>query len=121
MLADLGSLRPDTGMVTLNGVSRPGRHTPIVNHETFEKVQTILASQRAKGSRGRKHKHYLSGQLTCQCGKHYGYGRHRAKLGTVHEYYSCLSRVHPTGPCGARYVHLSEIEAHIERAHARPG
>lgn len=47
------------------------------------------------------------------------YGRHRGKLGTIYEYYTCLSRVHASGPCGARSVRLSEIEDHLERIHAK--
>jgi len=103
-------------MVTRGGITVRGLHTQIIDQATFERVQTVLASQRASGSRGRKHKHYLSGQLTCQrCDKHFGYGRHRGKCGTHYEYYSCLSRVTPTGPCGIRYVRLSEIEDRLER------
>ncbi len=109
------------GMVTQNGVTLPGRHMPIIDQATFDRVQTNLASHRASGSRGRKHQHYLSGQLTCgRCHRHFGYGRHRGKAGDHYEYYSCLSRVTPTGPCGIRYLRLQEIEGELESIHARP-
>jgi site-specific DNA recombinase len=110
-----------TGVVTRNGVTTLGRHTRLIATAVFERVQANLAAQRASGSRGRKHHHYLSGQLTCgRCGKHHGYGRHRNRHGNIYEYYSCLSRVTPSGPCGARYVQLGWIETELTRIHARP-
>jgi len=107
-----------TGVVTRNGLSVPGRHQALIDSESFQRVQANLAAQQAKGSRGRKHRHYLSGQLTCACGHRFGYGRHRGR-GGVYEYYSCLSRVGVSGPCGARYVRLAEIEEHLEQVHRR--
>ena len=106
-----------TGVVTRNGITVPGRHGALIDLDSFERVQSILAAQNAGGSRGRTHRHYLSGHLSCSCGHHYGYGRHRGKLGGIYEYYSCLSRVGGGGPCGARYLRLQEIEEHLETIH----
>jgi site-specific DNA recombinase len=107
------------GIVTHGGIKQPGRHEPLVDQDTFNRVQAVLDSHRACGSRGHKHHHYLSGQLCCgTCGKRYGYGRHRGKMGVHYEYYSCLSRVTPSGPCGACYVGLQLIEDHLDTIHA---
>ena len=107
------------GIVTHGGVKHPGRHDPLVDQDTYERTQAALDSHRARGSRGHKHHHYLSGQLRCgRCHKSYGYGRHRGKMGTHYEYYSCLSRVTPSGPCGACYVRLQAIEEQLDAIHA---
>ena len=39
-------------------------------------------------------------------------------MGRHYEYYSCLSRVTRGGPCGAGYVRLHLIEAHLDTIHA---
>ena len=103
------------GIVTHSGVKQQGRHDRLVDQETFDRVQAVLTSHRACGSRGRKHHHYLSGQIVCgKCGKRHGYGRHRNRHGNHYEYYSCLSRVTPSGPCGAGYIRLELIEDRLD-------
>lgn len=106
------------GIVTHGGTKVRGRHDALIDQETFDRVQAVLDSHRACGSRGRKHHHYLSGQIVCgTCGKRHGYGRHRGKMGVQYEYYSCLSRVTPSGPCGAGYVRLHLIEEWLDTIH----
>ena len=39
-------------------------------------------------------------------------------MGVHYEYYSCLSRVTPSGPCGACYVRLEAIEDQLDAIHA---
>jgi hypothetical protein len=107
------------GIVTHGDTKRRGRHDELVDQATFDRVQAVLTSHRACGSRGRKHHHDLSGEIVCgRCGKRHGFGRHRSKLGAHYEYYSCLSRVTPSGPCGAGYVRLTHIEDRLETIHA---
>ncbi len=54
------------------------------------------------GDRTKKHFHYLSGTVYCRvCGVRLSYGRHRNRWGNYYEYYSCLSRIKPSGPCGS--------------------
>ncbi len=116
-------LRDDyyTGVVTRNGAKLPGRHDAVVDNAIFERVQAILDAHRAGGERSQKHTHYLNGTLYCgHCGTRLGYGRHRGRLGTHYEYYSCLSRVRPSGPCGAPYAPIGKTEAAVARLHSRP-
>ena len=49
-------LRDDyyTGLVTRNGVTRPGRHERIVDHDTFERVQAVLDARRAAGEHSKE-------------------------------------------------------------------
>jgi len=67
----------------------------------------------------RKHDHFLIGEIfICdRCGCRLGYGRHRSKTGNIYEYFSCLSRVRPSGPCGARYLQVDAVEAAVEAYH----
>ena len=89
------------GIVTRKGVKRPGRHEPLVDQATFDKVQTILAANRVGGERSHKHTHYLNGSVfSGNCSVRLGYGRHRGRSGDHYEY-SCLSHAFARpGPCG---------------------
>ena len=114
-------LRDDyyTGIVTRNGIKRPGRHEAIVDRDTFERVQAVLDAHRAGGERSKKHSHYLNGSVYCRvCGARLGYGNHRGKLGGYYEYYSCLSRVRPSGPCGNPYASVERVEHVVAELHA---
>ncbi|HTW40919.1 MAG TPA: recombinase family protein [Solirubrobacteraceae bacterium] len=47
------------GVVTLNGVKNPdGQHPPLIDRETFERVQEVLKAHALSGDRSRKHEHY---------------------------------------------------------------
>jgi site-specific DNA recombinase len=71
----------------------PGRHEPLVDEETFERVQLLLDHKRVAGERPQKHRHYLRGSLFCgQCGRRLLYtitiGRHGGK----YPYFVCSGR-----------------------------
>ncbi len=107
------------GIVTRGGVKVQGRHEAIIDVATFERVQQVLAAHKASGDRSSKHHHYLGGSIFCgRCGQRFGFGRHRSKDGSHYEYFSCNSRVHPRGACGARYFRVHLTEAAIERFYA---
>jgi site-specific DNA recombinase len=107
------------GIVTFKGQKRRGIHDALIEETTFERVQQVLAAHRASGNRGRKHDHFLVGDIfICDtCGCRLGYGRHRGKLGGTYEYFSCLSRVRPTGPCGTRYLQVDPVEQAVATYH----
>jgi hypothetical protein len=103
------------GVVTLNGIKRPGGHDPLIEEDTFERVQQLLDAHRASWRPQPEHQHYLSGTLYCTCGHRMGYGRHRSKSGRHYEYFSCLiSRVSRRGPCGAAYAPVEAVERAVE-------
>ncbi len=103
------------GVVTRNGVKQVGRHEALVSRDTFDKVQAVLDSRRAAGSKASKHPHHLGGMLVCgRCGRKLGFGKHRGKLGKVYHYFSCLSRVHAEGPCGLPYARVDMVEEKLE-------
>ncbi len=111
-------LRDDyyVGIVTLNGAKRRGRHTAIIDPETFEQVQQVLSAHRASGDRSHKHSHYLVGSLLrCKlCRTRLGYSRNKGN-GGVYEYFTCLSRVSMQGRCAAPYFRANLVERAIER------
>jgi site-specific DNA recombinase len=114
-------LRDDyyTGIVTLNGLKREGRHEALIDPATFAHVQKVLDAHRVSGDRSHKHHHYLKGTLVCCCGKRLGYGRHRGKCNEVYEYFSCLSRVQRGGRCDAPYFPVERTERAIVRRYKR--
>jgi hypothetical protein len=83
---------------------------------------TAESIPRPGGERSKKHSHYLNGSLVCRvCGKRLGYGKHRNRWGNYYQYYSCLSRVRPDGPCGNPYAPVDGVEqAVFELHHERP-
>lgn len=100
------------GIVTVGGNTYKGRHEPLVDEQTFETVQQLLASRRHRGSKSSVHHHYLAGTLACAaCGQRLVYSRNRGRNGTYHEYYRCLGR--PTGDCQQPYHRVDAIEAAI--------
>jgi site-specific DNA recombinase len=103
------------GIVTLKGVKRPGRHEPIVDRATFERVQQVLSAHRASGDRSHKHSHHLIGSLHCgTCKRRLGFNRTRGN-GGLYEYFACLSRVSPQGRCSAPHYRAHTIERTVER------
>ncbi len=103
------------GIVTLKGVKRPGRHDPIIDSATFERVQQMLSAHRASGDRSHKHSHHLIGSLHCGvCRRRFGFNRTRGN-GGVYEYFACLSRVSKQGRCTAPHFRAHAIERAVER------
>ena len=107
------------GVVTWDGAKNPnGRHEPLIDRETFEKVQDVLKSATLSGNRTRKHKHYLRGSIFCgYCGRRMVYHRVRGS-GGVYEYFGCLSHQSRQGSCGARHLLVGSVEKAVERYYA---
>jgi site-specific DNA recombinase len=81
------------GIVKWDGRSYPGRHEPLVDQETFDRVQILSAAARVGGERPQVHHHYLRGTVLCdQCLGRLLFGRHRNRTGTPYDYFSCTNR-----------------------------
>lgn len=81
------------GQVAYQGNIYPGEHEAIIDHATWQRVQAVLAEQRAHGGMRRRTKHFplLKGRLRCgSCGSAmtYTYTRRGPK---VYGYYACTS------------------------------
>lgn len=101
------------GEVIHCGVSYPGRHKPLVDTETWEQVQDVLASRRIAGDRAWKHGHYLKGSLFCsgchsRLGMCYATGR-----GGTYPYFFCLGRNKKRTTCDLPYLSVEKTERHV--------
>jgi len=105
------------GVVVWDSVEYPGIHEPLVDRATYEKVQRLLASRAARGTRERKHPHYLKGVLFCGvCGRRVSFMR----VKDTYTYFYCLGRnTRNTTGCQERYVPSDEIEAQVEDLYER--
>jgi site-specific DNA recombinase len=105
------------GIVEWNGVQHPGTHEPLVDPETFRRVQELLAARAARGTRERKHPHYLKGLLHCGvCGRRLSIQHSKGR----YTYFFCLGQKNdPTGTCRERYVAAEDLEAQVEVLYQR--
>jgi site-specific DNA recombinase len=74
-----------------------GRHEPLIDQDTFDRVQRRLDEKRVAGERPQHHRHYLKGSVFCDgCGQRLSYGLSRSKNGQRYAYYFCSSRINGT-------------------------
>jgi DNA invertase Pin-like site-specific DNA recombinase len=104
------------GIVQWNGERYPGKHPKLVDQDTFDRVQMLLAGARVSGERPQKHEHYLRGSVVCdECLGRLLYGRHRGKSGRQYEYFCCNNRtvrrraIH----CSSGHYSVEATEEHV--------
>jgi len=69
-LANILSNKVYAGIGSWEGIEYPGLHQPLTDTATFNRVQDLLAARAARGTRERRHNHYLKGTLFCGvCGR----------------------------------------------------
>lgn len=99
------------GIVRYRGQVYAGRHEALVDEETFERVQTMLAVHRRSGTNAWRHHHYLSGALFCaDCGRRLIYARHTGN-GGLYEYFVCAGRQMKI--CDQPYHRIEAVEAAV--------
>ena len=105
------------GVVEWNGVQHPGSHEPLTTPEVFRRVQELLAARAARGTRERKHPHYLKGLLHCGvCGRRLSIQHSKGS----YTYFFCLGQKNdPAGTCRERYVPAVDLEAQVEELYSR--
>jgi site-specific DNA recombinase len=103
------------GVVVWNKERYPGKHEPLVDQDTFDRVQLLLAAARVGGERPQKHEHYLRGSIFCdECMGRLLYGRHRGRSGRYYEYFCCNNRtVRRRGQCASGHFPVDLTEEHI--------
>ena len=80
------------GVVQFQGVEYAGKHEPLVDSQTWQTVQTILASRRY-GERQRIHNHFLKSTVVCgQCGARLSVQNAKNSKGTIYPYFVCARR-----------------------------
>ena len=101
-----------------DGIEYQGGHEPLVDRGTFDKVQELLAARAMRGTRERRHHHYLKGVLVCGvCGRRLSIQRSKG----TYTYFYCLGqkdRRNGTG-CQERYVAADQLEAEVEDLYGR--
>jgi hypothetical protein len=107
-----------TGIVVWGEVHYPGTHEPLVDPVTFAKVQELLSAKAMRGTRERKHEHYLKGLLVCGvCSRKLSIQRSKG----TYVYFYCLGqkdRRNGTG-CQESYVAADQLEAEVESLYER--
>ncbi len=105
------------GIVAWNGKRYPGRHEPLIDEDTFDRVQALLAAARVSGDRPQVHEHYLRGTIICEeCLGRLLFGRHRGRTGRQYDYFCCNNRtvrrrkIH----CTSGHHAVPAVEEHIE-------
>ncbi|MFV0457684.1 MAG: recombinase family protein, partial [Actinomycetales bacterium] len=93
------------GIVRYKGAEQSGTHEPLVDVETWHRVQRLLDSRKIAAERRRTRDHYLKGSLFCgKCGSRMQLDYPANKQGVRYAYYVCSvgppnGRTAPGGPC----------------------
>ncbi|WKX09964.1 recombinase family protein [Streptomyces sp. NL15-2K] len=102
------------GEVVYQGVIYPGRHTPLTNLVTWQKVQDVLAANLV-GERQRDHPHYLKSSVFCgDCGSRLIITNAKNRHGVVYPYFVCLGRHQKTTSCTRKALLITKIEKMVE-------
>ena len=106
------------GIVRYQGVLYPGRHTPLVDYETWQRVQELLTAKHLSGEKHRDHPHYLKGSIFCgQCGSRLIVCHAKGRGGT-YPYFICSGRQAKRTDCKLRALRIEEVEAAIAAHYA---
>ena len=101
------------GIVTYQGVHYPGRHQPLIDEATWQRVQTVL-SQHRHGERQRIHNHHLKTTVRCgQCGGRLIIHNAKARNGHIYPYFVCSYRQRHRDQCSFKAVLIDEVDARI--------
>lgn len=107
------------GIVRYGGAQYEGRHEPLVDKDTFSRVQAVLAAHNNAKEKDRKHHHYLKGSLVCgKCGSRMTFVKARGKLGGIYPYFACIGRIKRTG-CRQPYIAADGTEAKVALEYGR--
>ncbi len=101
------------GFVKFQGAYHPGRHQPLIDDQTWDEVQRILAAH-AAGERTRRHPHFLKSSLYCgNCGERMLVQMSTAKSGDIYPYFMCAGRHSRRTSCTQKSVLIYEVEKKI--------
>lgn len=111
------------GIVAWDGRRFPGRHEPLVDADTFDRVQILLKGARIGGDRAQIHEHYLRGTVVCdRCQGRLLFGRHRGRSGAYYEYFSCTNRAarrRRGTRCASGHYSVAVVEREVENLYAK--
>ncbi len=102
------------GKLPFKGVIYEGRHPPLIDERTFQRVQHVLSGRRIAGDRSWRHEHYLKGSLFCaRCQSRLGFGVSRGKSGQLYPYFFCLGRHTKRTTCDLPYLPVDAMEEQV--------
>jgi len=102
------------GIVTYMGAQYVGKHEPLVDAVTWQKVQDVLASHR-NGERTRVHNHFLKSTLYCGiCGSRMIVHNAKSGSGVYYPYFVCVTK-HAKKRCPQHAVLIAKVEEAIEK------
>ncbi len=107
------------GIVTYGGVEYEGTHEPLIDKDTFSRVQAILTAKQHAGEKQRRHLHYLKGTIHCgHCRRRMSFSRSRGNGGT-YDYFMCAGRHSDRSGCPQRYIRTDQIEDAVARLYGQ--
>ena len=106
------------GKLTWGGKIFNGKHSPIIDNETFEKVQKILNNNRKTRTNAmtqNRHTYLLKGILRCgRCGAIMTPRSGSNGRGKIYHYYQCTTSAHiGKAACCSKYLSAGQIEEFI--------
>ena len=102
------------GRFSWKGVEYDGNHEPIVDIQTFARVQAQLEAKRATGERSHRHEHYLKGTVFCgRCGSRMIYSENKGRHGGTYLYFMCLGRHSKRVDCDLPSIWVRDIEEQL--------
>ena len=106
------------GVISFQGVDYVGAHEPLVDSQTWQTVQQMLASRRT-GERQRTHNHFLKSTAVCGvCGARLLVQRAKNSKGVVYPYFVCARR-HRVHDCTFKAVLIDEVEELVAALYQR--
>lgn len=103
-----------TGRIKHRDVIYDGAHEPLIDDETWNEVQSVLAGRRIAGDRSWKHNHFLKGTVKCnRCKGRMGFGYSNGRGGT-YAYFFCLNRHTGRSDCDLPYLQQHEVEDAVD-------
>jgi DNA invertase Pin-like site-specific DNA recombinase len=102
------------GSVSFRGAVYPGKHQALIDEQTWQRVQDILAAH-VNGERTRDHPHYLKGTVYCgSCGSRLLVQISKSRSGVRYPYFMCGGRHSKRTTCQQKSVLIDEVEKRIE-------
>jgi site-specific DNA recombinase len=108
------------GYVRYKGEIFPGRHEPLISMALFDRVQAVMDERSERGTRQRRHHHFLKGMLWCgRCHEEDIESRMLMQWsrgnGGRYRYFFCRRR--QQHQCDSRYLEGDAVEAAVERVY----
>lgn len=105
-------------VIVHKGVLYPGKHEPLIDQETWQRVQELLTARNISGERRRDHEHYLKGSIFCgQCGSRLIVTHAKGRGGT-YPYFICIGRQEKRTACKQRALRIELVEEAIVKHYA---